>query len=154
MAKAKKKEVADREISIADAVSEVFGEFTELGEELRGWYDNMPEGPQSGDKGSEVDQAASDMEGIDEPDVPTDLQQIMLKFPPQSGRAPRSRADRRDAALYTLEQVLSELERALEGNMTIGGVVIPAGIKAEVEQLKTELDDAKDKAEAVDFPGR
>lgn len=52
-----------------DLVSNISG-LTELGDEVRGWYDNLPESFQQGDKGSMLDECASTLENIQEPDIP------------------------------------------------------------------------------------
>lgn len=55
--------------TVEGLISDAYSEFTSLGDELRGWYDNLPESFQGGDKGECLDQAASSLEGISEPTV-------------------------------------------------------------------------------------
>ena len=73
MSKAKLKE---RQLTIADAISEAYGELQTIGEEMREAFDNTPESLQSGGVGEARGEAADALENISELDVPEALQDI------------------------------------------------------------------------------
>lgn len=132
--------------SVDDAISAGFGDLTELGEELRNWYDSLPENLQGGDKGSTVDEGASTLENLNEPDVDSDLSKALevkgvdVQVYPLKKRA--SRADRRDYAVGLLSGAKDALEEFNED-----------GENDEAKQLVDDLDELISEAEAVEFPG-
>ena len=56
--------------TLEDLVSAAQGEVESLGGELRDWHGNLPEGINSSDKASEIDEAASTLENINFPGCP------------------------------------------------------------------------------------
>jgi hypothetical protein len=174
MAKAKKRQAArkprttERELTIEEAYSEFHGEIETLGEEMRAWYDNMPEGPQNGEKGSAVDEAAEALEGIDERDIPEALKPLKFKFSVMSGRG-NSRAKRRDDAVQVLDALMQFVE-AIDEDMLlkqearrdyIKALNLPelgtnecGALQEAAAGLHSELEEDKDAAEGVEFPGQ
>src|SRR6266571_8954588 len=55
---------ADRLASIASDVESAASDIEELKDELQEWYDNLPENFQSGDKGSELEEAIQALDEI------------------------------------------------------------------------------------------
>jgi hypothetical protein len=62
--------------TLEDLVSAAQGEVESLGGELRDWHGNLPEGINSSDKASEIDEAASTLENINFPEIPDTLGQL------------------------------------------------------------------------------
>lgn len=163
----RKPKTVERELSVADAISEVYGEFTVLGEELREWYDNMPDGPQNGSKGDAVSEAAEVFEGLEEPDVPEALGVLKFKFTVVAGRG-NSRPKRRDDAVQVLDaviQLLNELDedmlkknqhrsaRLQALNLPELGTDKAREMQEAAAGLHSELEQHKDDAEGAEFPG-
>jgi hypothetical protein len=154
MARAKKRQAArrpkseERELTIADALSEAYGEIATLGEEMRSWYEGMPEGPQGGEKGSAVNEAASALENIEEPDVPAEVGTHRFKFIAYRGRG-NSRAKRRDDSVALMDAVIHELEKLEEE-----GSGQSANFREQAKALREEVDGHKDEADGVEFPGQ
>lgn len=140
---------APREMSMADAVSEAFGEITSLGEEMREAFDNTPESLQESGVGAARGEAADALESIDELELPDWVGGLPVKFSDVhvgGGRRGLSRNKRRDNAVNILENVMSaleELEEKTEGEEK----------KTELSELRDELETRKDEMEAVEFPG-
>jgi hypothetical protein len=174
MAKAKKKRAprkprtTERELTVEEAYSEFHGEIETLAEEMRSWYDNMPEGPQSGQKGSDVDEAASALEGIDERDIPEALKALKFKFSVVSGRG-NSRAKRRDDAVQVVDALMQFVESIDEDllkkqsarSATVQALNLPelgtdecSALQEAAAQFHSELDEDKDAADGVEFPGQ
>jgi hypothetical protein len=174
MAKAKKRQAArkpkttERELTVEEAYAEFHGEIETLGEEMRAWYDNMPEGPQNGQKGSAVDEAAEALEGIEERDIPEALKPLKFKFSVMSGRG-NSRAKRRDDAVQVLDaliQFLEEIDEETEKKQSARSATVQAlnlpelgtpectALHDAAAELHSELEEDKDTADGVEFPGQ
>src|SRR6267142_1688620 len=89
---------------IEDAISTGYSILEELGQELRDWYDNLPESFQDGDKGSTLDEGASTLENLSAVEVSDALAKVLtdeiVTVTPMKKRA--SRATRRDYAVTLL----------------------------------------------------
>ena len=155
--------------TIDDLIGDANGIIQELAEEMRSWHDNMPEGLQNGDKGQEVDQAASDLESIDEIEVPESLTDVKLvHLPPRTGG---SRGDRLAEATSMLEAVMEWLEgddvqqHLLDKGETAESASKSDAVEGEdhdnatyysrddVEALEEGIENAMGYAEGVSFPG-
>jgi len=97
-----------------DVISGACGEIANLAEEVRGWYDNLPDGLRDGDKGSMLDECANQLENVSEPDVPEFAKSMAVYAPPMLNV--NSRADRRDDALHQLQQAVQALQDAKDAN--------------------------------------
>lgn len=142
--------------TVGGAVDTAFGVIEELASELRDWYDNMPENLQGGSKGDEVDEAASDLENISEPDVPDFLQDLPVVFQQLPLKARASRSDRLDDGLQYARNALSELEAKLEASDALpegDPAKLSTGQRDELDSFLSELNDLIDNSEAVSFPG-
>jgi len=118
------RELRDQRFTTAleDLVSAAQGEVESLGSELRDWHDNLPEGINSSDKASEIDEAASTLESITFPDVPEGLCKIKVMHLPaleQDSRPKRS------------AEVVSMIEDAI------------GALNAKADDLKQAIEDAK-----------
>jgi hypothetical protein len=148
MAKGKRRQ--PEHTKIEDAISTAFGIFTELSEEMRDWYDNMPESFQNADKGSTVDESASTLENLSEPSIDDEIRKVLETLSdttslPLKRRA--SRADRRDYAVgllsnskQTIEDFLGEQDDAYDH-------------RDNLDTLVNDLDEAISEADNVEFPG-
>lgn len=123
-------------------VDEAFSEFEGLAEEMRSWSDNMEEKLSHTEKYERVSEAADTLENINRPDVGEKLTDIEVKYMSVNPRKLNSRAARRDNATYLLGLASDALNDAVEGDDEIG-----AG------DLASELDQAKEEADGVEFPG-
>lgn len=132
--------------SVPDAVSEAFGTFAELAEELRNWYDSMPEGLQGGDKASQLEESADALENLQEPsEVPGYLSTFEIKPLP---RRRQSRADRNGYAVGLLEDAKALAEAWLDDTANA-----EHEDRDDMESFRDELDTAIDEAQGVEFPG-
>ena len=105
--------------TLEDLVSAAQGEVESLGGELRDWHGNLPEGINSSDKASEIDEAASTLENINFPDVPDALCQIKVMHLPaleQDSRPKRSAevVSMLDNAIDSLNSKADDLRQAIE----------------------------------------
>ena len=150
MAKAK---FQDRELTIADAVSEAMGEIQSLAEEMREAFDNTPESLQNDGVGAARGEAADNLENISEPDVPNELQdeafkvKWKVKILSPSAQRRKSRSDRRYEAVETLNQVVHTLEEIQDDEK------LSDEVKNAATSFIDEVQKVIDEAEAVEFPG-
>lgn len=105
--------------TLEDLVSAAQGEVESLGGELRDWHGNLPEGINSSDKASEIDEAASTLENITFPEVPDTLGQIKVMHLPaleQDSRPKRSAevVSMLDDAIDSLNAKADDLRQAIE----------------------------------------
>lgn len=131
-----------RKGTLADAVSEAYGEITALAEEMRSWADNMEERLSHTEKYERVSEAADALEAMSEPDIPDGLGDKECDILTDHGKRrnrPPSRADRASAAATNLDNAMAVLDE-LEDN-------------DEAEQLRSDLENIKDELEGVEFPG-
>jgi hypothetical protein len=130
---------------LEDQVGNAFGEFESLASELREWHDNLPKNLQDGDKGSQLEEGAYALEGLNQPDVPEVLKKVqVLHFDDLQAR---SRSARCSEACSLLDACINELEEFAESDG------VSQEEKDAAEELKDELQTAKDNAEGVEFPG-
>ena len=144
--------------TLEDLVSAAQSEVESLGSELRDWHGNLPEGINSSDKASEIDEAASTLENINFPDVPDALCQIKVMHLPaleQDSRPKRSAevASMLDDAIDALNSKADDLRQAIEdakrsggdatkeGEALEAGPVTPAPEAASVDPNKEEESD-------------
>lgn len=177
----KRREPIKHDTSVEGAVSDAQSEIESLAEEMRSWYDNMPENFQNGDVGSRVSEAADTLEGISWPEAPEAVSSLPVSYTTPSRRR-ASRRERRDDATCAIDMAISvarewaetedagwecipESERnRLEGDVKKAGAEMTdemkkgAGLayhaehKDAVEAYADELESAKDEADNVDFP--
>lgn len=99
--------------TVADAISGAVADLTSLGEECREVYDNMPESLQQGSRGTTMDETASTLEDVQEPEVPELLGALACTWrealPKRKGRG-LSRASRRDNAVAALDAAVQAVE--------------------------------------------
>ena len=140
----------DIENAVADAMSELSG----LGEELRSWYDNMPENFQNGDKGSMVDEAANTLESLNEVEVPACLSTVPVAY--QSDRKAQSRSARCGEAVNMLNIAKDNAQAFLDENLPedeTKDTETQATQREEIDSFISELDEVISEAEGVEFPG-
>ena len=132
-----------RDTHFTNTIDELVGDansiIQDLAGEMRDWHDGMPENLQSGSKGEEVEQAASDLESIDEVDVPESLKEVtMVHLPSRSGG---SRCDRLSEAVSMLTAVKEFLEEEDVQQHLVDAV--PA-TPAETDSAKEDDEDEED----------
>jgi hypothetical protein len=151
---AKRRERKLIKLSIADAVSGAYSSLTDLGQELRDWADNIEEKFGSTDKYSRLDEAASTLEGLNEPTVPETLEKIEVEImeAPYKRRG-LSRPARRDQAVYELEAVVQDLQELIDEKADPKGDAELDTLLDDAETLINEIEDLKSEAEQVEFPG-
>ena len=165
--------------TLEDLVSAAQGEVESLGGELRDWHGNLPEGINSSDKASEIDEAASALENINFPEVPEALGQIKVMHLPaleQDSRPKRSAevVSMLDNAIDSLNSKADDLRQAIEGAKKAegeapeNGPTTPAPEAAsadpnkeesdpqemidEIESLVSELENVKGELDNVTYP--
>jgi hypothetical protein len=105
--------------ALEDLVSAAQNEVESLGGELRDWHGNLPEGINSSDKASEIDEAASTLENINFPEVPDTLGQIKVIHLPalEQDSRPKRNAEvvsMLDDAIDSLNSKADDLRQAIE----------------------------------------
>jgi len=135
------RKIETRKPTLADALNEAFYDLQELAGEIREWADNMEESFSSTSKYDAVNQAAEDLEGLEElgPEGFGDLEVEVTTVLPRKKNRGLSRADRCGNACNILDACEAALE-ALDGNN-------------DAMELAGQIRDAKEAAECVDFPG-
>ena len=147
MKMARRHKYASHEVSIADAISEAFGELISLAEEVREVCDNMPESLQQSSRYEALDGAASELENLNEPSVDDALGEIkvdIMRLVPGGRRGPSRNTRCGDAAMI-LDVIYEKLDEiACDEKNALHEVA---------EALRDEIDEAKAIAESIDFPG-
>ena len=167
--------------TLEDLVSAAQGEVESLGGELRDWHGNLPEGINSSDKASEIDEAASTLENITFPEVPDALGQIKVMHLPaleQDSRPKRSAevVSMLDDAIDSLNSKADDLRQAIEDAKKAEGEAAegeapgngpaasasagpnkeeesdPQEVVDEIESLVSELENVKGELENVTYP--
>lgn len=144
----KKIEPVKREIRLADAVSEAFSTYEDLGSQMRDWADNLEERLSHTQKYEDVSSAADTLEGLSAPEVPSAVADIPVTFHDLPARKRGySRADQCSQAGAILDACIEALTAFIERTPESD----PVG--DEALGLVEALDDAKDEADGVEFPG-
>lgn len=147
---------------VADAVSMAFGALEELAGECREIVDGASEGLSQTQRIQTLDETASQLEGLSEPEVPDLLGQQRIEYVEATKSRGVSRAARRDNAVSALQAVVECLEERLadlEEKLKDGRAVTKVstdnveGEIATVEGLRDECQSAIDEAEGCEFPG-
>ena len=168
--------------TLEDLVSAAQGEVESLGGELRDWHGNLPEGINSSDKASEIDEAASTLENITFPEIPDALGQIKVMHLPaleQDSRPKRSAEviSMLDDAIDSLNSKADDLRQAIEDAKKAEGEAAEEGeapgsgpaasasagpnkeeesdpqeVVDEIESLVSELENVKGELENVTYP--
>ena len=126
--------------TIAEAVAEATEALSVLGDEMREWADSLVENFSHTEKYEVVSETASELEDVDDIDVPAEVKDVEVKFytaePKNKKRAP-SRAIRRDNAVAGLEAVIEAMED---------------DEREAVEDFRGEVEELRDKVQDLDFP--
>ena len=149
--------------TLEDLVSAAQGEVETLGGELRDWHGNLPEGINSSDKASEIDEAASTLENITFPEVPDALGQIKVMHLPaleQDSRPKRSAevVSMLDDAIDSLNSKADDLRQAIEAKKAEGDAAEegeapgngPAALAPEAASAGPNKEEESDPQEVVD----
>ncbi len=143
-----------KKATLADITSEAFGEITTLAEEMREAYDNTPESLQQSAVGEARGEAADILAGINEVELETEYEElgkieaeysVLQRTPSQLRRL--SRRERRDDATSLLSTVIEELQKACDDEKR------SQDIRDAASAAIDELENAKDEADGVAFPG-
>lgn len=151
---------------LQDAVSNAFSERLQLAEEMREWYDNLPESLQGGDKGGRIEEAASTLENIEEvdlSDLPDEILNREISFTEAIKVKGRSKTPSRDARRNNATARLSTAVDALREWADQGEEQIEQEegdsnreLEEQVEkarELADSIEEHKDNADGVEFPG-
>lgn len=152
------------EYSVADAVENGVSELTQLRDELQDWYDNLPENFQSGDKGSQLEEAIGELDDADsfdnsalvdaQDDEGNPAAPSSLRFTFQASTKRRmSRADRCSEATSLLRTALDVVRNWLEAVEYDDDGEADRDVDGEVASACDELENLLDRAEGVSFPG-
>lgn len=140
--------------TIAALVSDGFSELQTLAEELRDWYENLPENFKDGR--GDIDDAASALERLSEPsDCPSaTVGAVQVEYLPMKPKRHVSRAARRDQACYEMGLALEAAKAWVEAQDAEHGKPAEEGDDdADVDSWCDEVQEVIDEAEGVDFPG-
>lgn len=138
-------------ISVSEALSSACSEVDCLKDELQDWFDNLPEQFQSGDKGSQLEEAISQMDNITEPDIPECLNDVNFVHIPSIN--PSSRSSRCFEVISLLESTAQTINDFLEGledkeasDENKENIDSTAELRDTVEEMINDL-------QSVEFPG-
>ena len=134
--------------TIESAVSQAFGDFQNLAEEMREWADNMEEKFSQTEKYSRVSEAADALEALEEPDHPEWAQTAEVDLPASRKRKRLpSRSTRCFEACVLLNHCLEAIQVKLD--------VLESGSEEqdELQEYYEAIESQKDNAECVEFPG-
>jgi len=129
--------------TVGDLISGAVGDLEYLKDELQEWFDNLPENFQQGDKGSQLEEAISNLEYISELDIPDEISSTETVHYPALKTS--SRADRRDEAISMLEtakEVIEDMTDFEEGSTD----------KSELDEIHSSIEEIIDNAQNVEFP--
>ena len=144
-----------RDATLADAANEAYSEFTALGEEMRAWAESLEEKFSTTDRYARVTEAADTLEGLSEPSYPDWASNAKVQIS-ELAKPPRkvSRASRRDQACSILDTCMEACNEWLDENdKPEKQSVEMLALVGEITQLRDDLENLKDEAEAVEFPG-
>ena len=133
----------------ASALDDARTQLEELGQEMRDWFDNMPENLQGGDKGCAVDEAANSLESAtgyleDAPECATKVPQFSVE----------GMTKKRPTRAYRCGYACSIITSTIEAVQTyLAGKEIPEDVSDELEEWVSSLQACLDEAEGVTFPG-
>ena len=178
----KRKEVVEVEWSVADAIDSGVSDLSGLRDELQEWYDNLPENFQSGDKGSQLEEAIGELDDADGFDATgiVDAQgadgeqcepaSLRFKFKPLMKRR-LSRTDRCNEATSLLRGALDEVRSWIDREESAIKEAADAADEADdteaqeaendarqervdsARETADELENLIERAEGVSFPG-
>jgi hypothetical protein len=152
------KKMITREMTLDGMVNDAFSEFATLRDELGEWADNMSSANMEHlPKYEQVDEARNTLDGFcdDEPDMPENVPATLvtlLKWEESGRKKSTSRASRCSEATELLGRVIEHLEAFIEEHDEEDAVWADTD-RDEWEQYVTDLTNAKDEAEGVEFPG-
>jgi hypothetical protein len=129
------------ECSIADAVSNAYGDITALAEGIRDTLGNMEEKFSSTERYSRLEEIADTLESIDEPTPPDGISERRISFPvvqPKSKRKGLSRSDERDNICAILSAVIDDLANMEDDDVT---------------EFAESCQSIIDELNGIDFPG-
>lgn len=142
-----KRKLTEKTLTIADAISEAMGEIQSLAEEMREAYDNTPESLQQSGVGEARGEAADNLENVNEPDVPAEIEKIEVKWSYFPLKARASRRERRDEAVSTLNVVMEHLDEIINDDKE------EQEQRDAAESLRDDIDNVISEVESVEFPG-
>lgn len=130
--------------TVSSLVSDAFSELQGLGEELREWYDNLPE--QFQENRSDIDDAASALEYLEEPDeCPEVVAAVEVKYY-NTMRNRTGRSARGSQATHELGCAVAAMEEWMEGNAEHKD-------HDDVEAFRDSVQALIDEADGVEYPG-
>lgn len=129
-------------------ISDAFGEFESLRDELQEWLDGIPESLQNGQKSDDLQTAIDTLDNLQAPDVPTEVSSLETVYIPQEKID--SRPDRRDDAVNRLATAVDVLNDAMDDEDA--EVKYTDEQKETIQQLIDDLENHIDDAEGVEFP--
>jgi hypothetical protein len=129
-------------------ISDAFGEFESLRDELQDWYDGMPENLQGSQKGEDLQNAIDTLGNLEAPVVPTEVENLETVYIPQEKID--SRPDRRDDAVSKLATAVDVLNDAMDDEDSETKYTDEQ--KEGIQQLIDDLENLASDAESVEFP--
>lgn len=133
-------------ISVENLIQDAYSEIESLAEEMREWFDNLPENLQGADKGCQIEEAADVLEGIDQISYPVDFEietvfYDSLNCSSRSDRCSESASKLRHAADSIRDYLVDEDNEVSEKD------------RDDLESFADEIENQADEMEGVEFPG-
>lgn len=134
-------------LSVESLLEDAYSEFECLAEEMREWYDNLPENLQGGDKGCQLEEAADMLEALDRIDYPDVEESVETVYFPSLNCS--SRSARCNEAACKLRQAADAVREFVEDEDN----EVSDGDRDELESFAEEIENHADEADGVEFPG-
>jgi hypothetical protein len=142
----KKLEPSTRTVSVAEAASEAYGMFRDLGEEMQSWADNIEEHFSQTSNCARVSEAAEALSNVSEPTIPDRLKEVRVEITDlKTRKRGHSRRVRCEHACGILGACVEVLEKIAEDEKDGSG--------DDVNILKDKYEEAIEEVSFVEFPG-
>lgn len=132
-------------------MEQAYGEISNLTEEMRSWYDNLPEGLKSSSRGEAIDEAANDLENISKQYSIELMTKINVYHLPELDGTSRSK--RAAEASSILRDVSSAIQSFLETQKIedVEDIELKEALN-DIEFIQNQCDDDAEMLDQINFP--
>lgn len=132
--------------TVDSLIEDAYQTVSDLADEMQEAADNTPESLKGGDVGQRREEAASELQNFDKPDVPTFCEGLAAVFFPHKDATSRPKraieaADMMTTAATTIREAIEEIEEDSDTDVS------------ELESLCDQLEEDASNLEGIDFPG-
>lgn len=132
-------------------MEQAYGEISNLAEEMRSWYDNLPEGLRSSSRGEAIDETANDLERISPQNSIELMTKINVYHLPELDESSRSKR------ATEVSSILRDVSSAIQGYLETQKIedVEDTELKEalnDLEFIQNQCDDDAEMLEQISFP--